>query len=245
VRDFVLKGGVLLSAYDVRRPTRDVDLSTQTLPNVPAVLEAVITEISALPIEDGWVFATAGTEVIRDDAAYSGVRVTVHAELARARQEFHVDVSFGDPIVPVPSPVVLHRVLGGEISIVGYPLSMILAEKLMTAVQRGIANTRWRDYADIYLLSTVHSVSSGALHTSLVQVSEARAVQRRSLSSATLGFAPIAQAKWAAWLRKQGLADRVPIDFATLLDAVAAFADPVLEGPATESTWQSATRQWI
>jgi hypothetical protein len=27
-RDFVLKGGVLLAAYDVRRPTRDVDLST-------------------------------------------------------------------------------------------------------------------------------------------------------------------------------------------------------------------------
>jgi hypothetical protein len=73
-RDFVLKGGVLLSAYDVRRPTRDVDLSSRTLPNTPTQLEAVIAEIAALKLNDGWVFATAGAEVIREDAAYSGVR---------------------------------------------------------------------------------------------------------------------------------------------------------------------------
>lgn len=30
---------------------------------------------------------------------------------------------------------------------------MVLAEKLVTAVQRGTANTRWRDFADVYLLT--------------------------------------------------------------------------------------------
>ena len=28
------------------------------------------------------------------------------------------------------------------------------AEKIVTALQRGTANTRWRDFADIYLLRT-------------------------------------------------------------------------------------------
>lgn len=131
----------------------------------------------------------------RVDAAYSGVRVTVRGMLASARQEFHVDVSFGDPIVPLPQPVILHRVLGGEIMVTGYPLPMVFAEKLLTAVQRGTTNTRWRDYADIYLLCSAHVVSGPALHESLARVSEVRGVQRRSLSSVTTGYPPLAQAK--------------------------------------------------
>ncbi len=244
-RDFVLKGGVLLSAYDVRRPTRDVDLSSHTLPNASADLEAVIAEIAALPSDDGWTFATAGAEIIREDAAYSGVRVTVNGTLASARQEFHVDVSFGDPIIPAPQPVTLHRVLGGEISIAGYPLTMVFAEKLMTAVQRGTTNTRWRDYVDIYLLSRTHAISGRELDESLARVSDVRGVQRRSLSSATTGYAALAQAKWAPWVRKQGLHDRVSTDFASLLGAVSLFADPILEGASTESTWEPASSRWV
>lgn len=243
-RDFVLKGGVLLSAYDVRRPTRDVDLSSRSLPNTPAELEVVVAEIAALPLDDGWTFTTAGAEIIREEAAYSGVRVTVRGTLSSARQEFHVDVSFGDPIVPAPERVTLHRVLGGQISVSGYPLPMVFAEKLMTAVQRGTTNTRWRDYADVCLLSRAHSLSGQALHESLAQVSAAREVQRTSLTSAIPGYAAMAQGKWAPWVRKQGLADRLSVDFSVLLDEVMAFADPILEGHATTSTWQPTLRRW-
>lgn len=47
--------------------------------------------------------------------------------LASARQQFHVDVSFGDPISPPPLRVALDRLLGGQISVLGYPLSMVYA----------------------------------------------------------------------------------------------------------------------
>jgi hypothetical protein len=221
-----------------------VDLSSHIFPNAPADLEAVIAEIEALPVDDGWIFATAGAEVIREEATYSGVRVTVNGTLASARQEFHVDVSFGDPVIPAPRTVTLHRVLGGEISIAGYPLPMVFAEKLMTAVQRGTTNTRWRDYVDIYLLSRAHAVSGRELDESLARVSEVRGVQRRSLSSATTGYAALAQAKWAAWLRKPGLHDRVSTNFAPLLEQVALFADPILEGRSTEFTWQPTLGRW-
>jgi hypothetical protein len=56
---FVLKGGVLLAAYDMRRPTRDVDLRADRLAATPeAVLEAIIS-IAARPLDDGIVFDTA------------------------------------------------------------------------------------------------------------------------------------------------------------------------------------------
>lgn len=35
---------------------------------------------------------------------------------------------------------------------------MVLAEKIVTATERGTANTRWRDFADIYLLTTIHTI---------------------------------------------------------------------------------------
>jgi hypothetical protein len=129
--------------------------------------------------------------------------------------------------------------------VTGYPLPMVFAEKLLTAVQRGTTNTRWRDYADIYLLSSAHAVVGSALHESLAQVSEARGVQRRSLSSSTVGYPALAQSKWAAWVRKQGLQDRVALDFAALLAHVVLFADPILEGLVAEFTWQPSVHRWL
>ena len=106
---FVLKGGVLLAAFDERRPTRDVDLAGLNLANdAETVLELVrsIVEASS-PLEDGVVFLpeTARSEVIREEDAYSGIRVSMGARLASASLPFHVDINVGDPIWPAPSTV--------------------------------------------------------------------------------------------------------------------------------------------
>src|ERR1035437_2247941 len=98
----------------------------------------------------GWSTTRAAplAEVIRDEDEYSGVRVRLVGHLSRARIPFHVDVNVGDPFVPLPAQVEVPRLLGGAITVRGYPLSMVFAEKIVTAVQRGTVNTRWRDYAD-------------------------------------------------------------------------------------------------
>lgn len=102
---------MLLAAYEMRRPTRDVDLRADRLAATPdAVLEAV-TSIAALPVDDGSVFdvAQARAETIREEDEYSGVRVTMPAELAMAKMTFHVDVNVGDPVSPPPSRISLPR----------------------------------------------------------------------------------------------------------------------------------------
>ena len=88
----------------------------------------------------------AGAEVIREEDTYSGIRVTLGGTLSRAVVRFHVDVNVGDPIWPEPLQISLPRLIGGTISVRGYPLEMVLAEKIVTALQRGTANTRWRDF---------------------------------------------------------------------------------------------------
>lgn len=58
------------------------------------------------------------------------------------------------------------------VTLLGYPLTMVLAEKIVTAIDRGVANTRWRDFADVYTLTRLHSVDGGELRTSIETVAE-------------------------------------------------------------------------
>lgn len=98
----VLKGGVLLAAYGLRRATRDIDLQARQVPNDTATVLEIACDIAAMDLDDGLVYHTdtATAEAIRDDDTYQGVRVTLSAALATARISLHIDVNVGDPIWP-------------------------------------------------------------------------------------------------------------------------------------------------
>jgi hypothetical protein len=242
----VLKGGVLLAAFGERRPTRDIDLQAQALDNDAENVRAVICEVAARRLDDGVVFDVDGATaaVIRDEDAYSGVRVTMKAELATARTHFHVDVNVGDPITPAPQEQHLPRLLGGEVVVQGYPLVMVYAEKIVTAVARGTVNTRWRDFADIYLLSRRHGLAGTDLAGSLRQVARHRRVELVPLARVLDGYGEIGQARWAAWRRKQQLEDRLPDQFGEVVSAVVAFADLVIADTAADFAWDPASGVW-
>lgn len=133
----VLKGGVLLATYDLRRPTADIDFASIRVLNDATYVRKLVTEIAAtaLPVDldDGLTFdlASVRAETIREADEYSGIRVRVVAGLATAREAFHVDVNVGDPIWPAPLEISLPRLLDQEaIKLRGYPLEMVLAEKI-------------------------------------------------------------------------------------------------------------------
>lgn len=176
---FALKGGVLLAAYDVRRPTRDVDLSARGLSNALEAVQQVLGEVAALPCPDGWEMRVTGAESIREDATYHGVRVGILAQLASAHQTFHVDVSFGDPVVPAPADVTLERLLGGRITLPGY---------CALHGVRGEANdggAAWhREHPVARLLGRVRLVALASRRRRL-----ARAVARRGVTRARRGDA--------------------------------------------------------
>lgn len=205
--NFVLKGGVLLAALDARRPTRDIDLAASSLRNTEEEMLAVVREIAAISLDDGMAFdpARATAEIIREEDDYSGIRVTLGGTLSRATVRFHVDVNVGDPIWPEPQQVGLPRLLTGVLQVRGYPLEMVLAEKIATAIARGTANTRWRDFVDLYVLAIRHPVSGATVRASLDRVAQYRKLTLEPLASVLEGYSEIAQARWVAWLRKQRL----------------------------------------
>lgn len=242
----VLKGGVLLAVYGNRRPTRDIDLQGLHLANdIDTVLD-LVREIISSTVDDGLAFQpdTATAQHIREDDNYHGIRVNLIAHLATARIGFHVDVNVGDPIWPPPEPIIVPGILGRDVPLSGYPLVMVHAEKIVTAVDRGPTNTRWRDFADVYTLSGIHPTDADQLRSSIKQVASYRKVTLAPLAQTLDGWADTAQPRWATWRRKQGQSDTVPAEFSETLTAVITFADPVLTGQAPGATWNPVHRVW-
>lgn len=243
---FVLKGGVLLAAFGTRRPTRDIDFAAHDLAGDVETLLRMVREVAAVNLDDGLVLDGEGAtaQTIRDEDEYSGVRVSLIGTLARARLRFHVDVNVGDPIWPAPGEVSVPRLLDGPaITLPGYPLPMVHAEKVVTAVQRGAANTRWRDFGDVWTLCDTHPVSGADLMAAIRKVAEHRSATLLPLAEALDGFAELGQGRYGLWRRKQRMT-HLPEQFSDLLDAVIAFADPALTGQVADQVWAPSTRAW-
>jgi len=245
---FVLKGGVLLAALDARRPTRDIDFAGVNLDNDVEHVLKLCHDIASDYQDDGLVFdvATASAVTIRDEDEYSGVRVSMSARIHTAQIQFHIDINVGDPIVPRAEEVKVPRMLDDSkhIMLLGYPISMVLAEKIVTAVQRGTASTRWRDFGDLYELSRRHSISLNELKTSVNAVAQHRVVELTTLAEGLSGFAEMGQTKFENWRHKQDLLE-LPEIFGDLLQAIYIFTDPVIDGRARANTlWDPFTFVW-
>ena len=185
-KDFVLKGGVLMAAFAPRRPTRDIDLNAAGFPNDVESVTGRIAAIAAIEVVDGLVFDASSVSgaLIRDEADYSGVRAKLTAQLATARIALHIDVNFGDPIWPAPAEINLPRLRGGTLCLRGYPDHMVLAEKIVTAIDRGEQNTRWRDFVDISAIIDARTIRQSDLTNAIATVATYRKVRLRLLAGA-------------------------------------------------------------
>lgn len=95
---------------------------------------------------------------------------------------------------PGPTTVAVPRLRDGEpIQLPGYPIHMVHAEKIVTAVQRATANTRWRDLGDIWSLSRRHSVAADDLARAIEQVARRRHATLHPLADALDGYAQLGQ----------------------------------------------------
>lgn len=96
----------------------------------------------------------------------------------------------------------------------------------------------------VYLLSRAHGQDGGELVTAIARVAEHRQVPLSPLATSLAGYPRLAQSRWAAWRRRQLLDGMLPEDFAEVLDAVTAFADPCLRADVASGVWDATARRW-
>ncbi|MGH8929663.1 MAG: nucleotidyl transferase AbiEii/AbiGii toxin family protein [Egibacteraceae bacterium] len=243
----VLKGGMLLTVFDVRRATADLDMLARGLDNQTATVTRLVTDIAALDLDldDGVGFDihSIRAEVTRQDDLYPGVRVHVPTHIATARIPLKLDVNFGDPVTPAPTEILYPALLHQPFSLWGYPLVTVLAEKIETMVRRGDANTRERDFADVWLLTRVHAVSADDLATAIAATAEHRGTAMTPLAEALSTLPQRRQRAWSAFVRRAGL-ELLPQTFVKVVDDIRLFADPLLAGQVPGRRWNPSGHSW-
>lgn len=243
---FVLKGATLFVVWtgDPHRVTRDLDLLGHGDSDEAALLGLVRDVCATLVPDDGVAFDATGASAarIRGGQEYEGVRVRLTARLGSAVVPLQVDVGFGDAVTPRPEYVTLPALLDFDPPRVrAYPRETAVAEKLQAMVALGIANSRMKDYYDVWYLAQSFAFDGATLARAIGRTFGRRRTPvpldiPMALSS---GFAQDAakRRQWQAFLAKGRL------DAPTLgqvVEHLAAFALPPLQAVGNGEPFSTA-----
>ena len=156
---FILKGGMLVAAMvglDARA-TMDLDATIKGANVSLTDVETIISNIIAIPIDDGVSFRIKRISEIMEEADYPGIRVSVETKFDGVITPLKIDISTGDVITPKEIRYRFNLMLEDRtIEVWAYNLETVLAEKLETVISRNVTNTRMRDFYDIYILQKLH-----------------------------------------------------------------------------------------
>ncbi|MFA5952719.1 MAG: nucleotidyl transferase AbiEii/AbiGii toxin family protein [Hyphomicrobium sp.] len=155
--NFVLKGAMLVTTWldNAHRPTRDVDLLGFGSSQADDIL-AVFQEICAIHADDGVTFDVDALRIDRnrEDLAYGGLRVTTDAHVGGARIRVVIDIGFGDAIEPGLTEIELPVLLDAPApKLRAYAMETVIAEKFQAMVDLGRANSRMKDFYDVWFLA--------------------------------------------------------------------------------------------
>lgn len=151
----ILKGGLYLSSLlgVVNRNTVDIDFCIKSLKmekeNILSIVEEIISEKSDDLIE----FKVLSVHDIRKEDIYGGFSIELIGKLDNVRQVFMVDIATGDPIIPSEKNYNYTCLVSKEtLPIRVYSLESVVAEKLETVLSKQLANSRAKDYYDLFIL---------------------------------------------------------------------------------------------
>ena len=246
---FVVKGAMLFHLWtdQTYRPTRDIDFLAYGDHSV-AHLEGLFREVCNQAVEDdGLVFGSDSVtgSVIKPDQEYQGVRILLGAKLERARIPVQIDIGFGDAITPGPQQIEYPSMLGFPTPVVStYPRETVVAEKFQAMVMLGMANSRMKDFFDLWLLSATFEFDGVALAHAIQATFE----RRRTPLPQTIPTALTAdfydddskQKQWKAFVSKGGLVTPPPLP--DLMTGLSTFLLPLVDSLRTGPSFQ---KHWI
>ena len=247
---FVLKGALLFVTWvaDPFRPTRDLDLLGIGDNDINTIIEVFRAICAQSVTDDGVDFDLDALEAaaIREDTGYGGLRVRTKATIAGARIPIQIDVGFGDAVTPAPIEIDYPTLLDNPAPhLRAYPVETVVAEKFEALTKLGMANSRLKDFYDLWLVAQTfdfeHVVLAKAVH---------RTFERRGTAlpdgppmGLTDDFATARATQWRAFLGRERMA-LVPDSLADIIAGLRVFLLPLTAPPEAGLTWHKGD-QWI
>ena len=251
-KQFVLKGALVFLAWQVRltRPTRDLDFLGFTENSVENLVH-IVQDICALPADsDGIIFDPQTVEgaVIKEDAEYSGVRVVFLGYLGKAKINMRLDVGFADIVTPYPNEIEFQTILEGSSKpcIRAYPPETVIAEKFQAMVDLGMANSRLKDFYDLWFMASTMEFDYGLLMEAITSTFKNRGTPLPESTSPALTeeFAAQKQVQWVSFLKKSQIVD-APTSLYDVIQGLTRFFTPLVNPNGEVFRHWSPTSGWF
>jgi predicted nucleotidyltransferase component of viral defense system len=251
---FLLKGAMLFLIWtgDLHRPTKDIDLLGFGKNDVD-VLEKDFKAICAVEADDGLAFdidSIIGTQ-IKEDALYQGVRIVGHALLENAKITFQVDIGFGDAVIPKYEVALVPSFLDlPEPMVRIYPAYTVIAEKFQAMIALGIANSRIKDFYDIWVMASDMTFEALVLSDAIKATFERRETEINNVALTVFDEVFMTdeskQKQWKAFFSRNAL--KSEMSFSDLMVRLQQFLEPIYQltllNEAVEKYWSSEEWCW-
>ncbi|MDR0347011.1 MAG: nucleotidyl transferase AbiEii/AbiGii toxin family protein [Coriobacteriales bacterium] len=222
--DFVIKGGMLISSIigiDLRA-TVDLDATLRGRDLDGNDVQKIVNDVIGIDLGDNMRFTFSSAERTRVESDYPGWRVSLEVEFDKIRDTLKLDITTGDVITPRAVEYSYKLMFEDRsVSVLAYNLETVLAEKFTACIYLGTANTRMKDYYDIYILQRLRSseIDRATLADALKRTSTQRRV---SLDDCSLVLDEIADNDEMLKLWKRYLSDNKYAEGIQFADTIAA-----------------------
>ena len=251
---FTLKGGILLYAlFDTRfaRITKDIDLLAQNLNNKLSNLKSIFIEIFSLDCDDAIKYDLKSLEVspITEFKEYHGAIIKITALLDKTRINVSIDLGFDDIVYPNRSimnfPVLLNMP-APQIHV--YSIYSIIAEKFEAMVSLGNANSRLKDFYDVYILASNYYLKGNDLQIAVIKTFTHRHTSFNDIAVFENNFAIdiVRMKQWDSFILKKRANNKV--EFIEVMKIIYKLLYPITlainEAKNFDKSWDYEHKQW-
>ena len=252
---FTLKGGIFLYALfhgEYTRATTDIDLLAQRIPNDAEELTNVFNDIFSIECNDALRFDLNTLEVIdiTELKEYHGVNVSIMGYLDRTKVPVSIDIGFGDVVYPERMKMEFPVLLDMEVpEIYAYSIYSVIAEKIEAFVSLGLANGRYKDFYDIYVLANSYNLDGMELMKAIVETFTHRETSFDDIAAFDDDFTKdeTRQGRWRAFIKKKKALVKVEFEeiMRLLKELLLPIVDSIHNDNSFEQTWNKETKSWM
>lgn len=252
---FTLKGGIFLYAlFEGRfaRATSDIDLLAGNMPNDSEDMKKIFENIFSIECDDALRYDLNTLDVvdITEFKEYHGVNVFIMAYLDRTRVPVSIDIGFGDVVYPDKVKMEFPVMLDMETpEIYAYSIASVISEKFEAIVSLGDANSRYKDFYDVYILANQYDLDGSELKEAVKGTFEHRRTGFDDIFAFKDEFtaSKIHQSRWNAFLKKKKAIVNVELD--EVISLLRRLLSPIVESITKDkeyvAEWNHSLRTWI
>lgn len=255
VERFTLKGGIFLYALfdgEYARATTDIDLLAQRIPNDVEEMKQVFKDIFSIECDDALRFDLETLEVISitEFKEYNGVNVSITGYLDRTKVPVSIDIGFGDVVYPERMKMEFPVLLDMKVpEVYAYSIYSVIAEKFEAFVSLGLANGRYKDFYDIYVLADRYDLDGTELKNAIVETFSHRGTSFDDIAAFEDGFTDdvTRQGRWNSFVKKKKALIKVSFEetMQMLKTLLIPIVDAIKNDKKFDRTWSKERKNWM